>query len=62
VETRFGYHLIKVYENSARTAISYSNVRNRIGEILRKDKINEGIGLLADGLKEGAEIEMFLPE
>jgi len=30
--------------------------------MLKRDKINEGISLLADGLREEAEVEIFLPE
>lgn len=62
VETRFGYHLIKVFDKKSASPIPYENVKDRIGEILKRQKINEEVKLYAERLKEEASIEKFLPE
>ena len=59
VETRFGYHLIKVVEKKPETTVSCKDVKDKIEPILKKEKIEGAAGLYLNGLKEKAKIETF---
>jgi peptidyl-prolyl cis-trans isomerase C len=60
VETRFGYHLIKVTDKTAKTTMPYDGVKERLGEFLKKKKIQEEINVYVKGLEEKAKIERFV--
>jgi peptidyl-prolyl cis-trans isomerase C len=60
VETRFGYHLIKVTDKSAETTMPYDDVKERLGEFLKQRKIQEEINVYVKRLEEKAKIERFV--
>lgn len=60
VETQFGYHIIRVTERKASDKVPYSQVRTKIEENLKQQKIREGITALVDSAKKNAKIEIYL--
>jgi peptidyl-prolyl cis-trans isomerase C len=59
VETRFGYHLIKVTEKKPATTLSYEEVKDRIRQNLMREKIREEVSQYVMQLKKEAKIEKF---
>ena len=60
VETRFGYHLIKVVDKQPAKMIAYADVKDRIGKHLKDQKLRTERQLYFDRLKKDAKIEKFL--
>jgi peptidyl-prolyl cis-trans isomerase C len=60
IETRFGYHLIKVTDKTPETTVPYDDVKMRLGEFLKQKKIQEEINVYVKKLEEKAEIERFI--
>jgi peptidyl-prolyl cis-trans isomerase C len=60
VETRFGYHLIKVYDKQPAKTIAYADVKDRIDKHLKDQKLRTERQLYFDKLKKDAKIEKFL--
>jgi peptidyl-prolyl cis-trans isomerase C len=59
IETRFGYHLIKVVDNKPKGTIPYQDVKDKLGQYLKQDKVSKEVSLYVGGLKEKAKIERF---
>ena len=62
IETRFGYHLIKVIDKKPVTTIPYEDIKERIEQYLKNKKVQEEVGLYVKKLKEDAKVERFLTE
>jgi peptidyl-prolyl cis-trans isomerase C len=62
VETRFGYHLIKVTDKKPERTIPYREAKDKIKQRLKNQKIQGGVTLYIKKLKEKAKVERFLPE
>jgi peptidyl-prolyl cis-trans isomerase C len=62
VETRFGYHLIKVEEKKAERALSFDEVKDDLMKKLKRDKIEKQMMAYLGTLREKAKIETFLDE
>lgn len=60
VETRFGYHLIKVTEKEPEQIVSYEQAAPRIQEFLKREKIQEMLQERLEQLKEKADIKTYL--
>ncbi len=60
VETQFGYHLIKVVDKKPAQKVAYAEVKERLSEHLKKQKIDTEASAYIQGLRSGAEIEKFL--
>lgn len=60
VETRFGYHLIKVYDKKPEKTLDYAEVKDRISERLKREKIQKGAQGYVENLKKDAKIEKLL--
>ena len=60
VETQFGYHLIKVFEKQPPQKIAYAEVKDRIDNHLKNQKLRTERQLYFDKLKKDAKIEKFL--
>jgi len=60
VETRFGYHLIKVTEKEPEKKFSYEEVKERLAARLKQDRVEKEARTYIDTLKKGAKIEKFL--
>lgn len=60
VETRFGYHLIKVTDRKPESTIAYEDIREKIKEYLKQEKIQGETKLYLQKLKEKADVKRFL--
>jgi peptidyl-prolyl cis-trans isomerase C len=60
VETPFGYHIIKLFDRKPEQKMDYSQVKDRIEERLKGEKVEEGARHYIDGLKRGAQIDRYL--
>ena len=60
VETRFGYHLIKVYDKKPEQTLAYADVKDKIAQRLKQEKIEKGATAYVENLKQDAKIEKFL--
>lgn len=60
VETRFGYHLIKVYDKKPGKIMAYDEIKNLLTERLQQEKTQqEAVKYIAD-LKKTAKIKKYL--
>jgi len=60
VETRFGYHLIKVADKTPASTMAYADVKERLKQHLKSQKIDQGARAYIDSLKKDAKIEKFI--
>jgi len=60
VETRFGYHLIKVEEKKPESTVSFADGKERIEQMLKRQKVSEAVNEYIESLKKDAEIEVYL--
>lgn len=60
VETRFGYHLIKVTDKKSESTKAYKEVKDQINQYLKQSKVNKQVGLYVNKLKEQAKVERFV--
>ena len=57
VETRFGYHLIKVYDKKPEQVLAYADVKDKLNQHLKKEKVEKQASEYIDKLKKNAKIE-----
>jgi peptidyl-prolyl cis-trans isomerase C len=62
VETKFGYHIIMVTDRTPEGTLSYEEVRDRLEQYLKQQKVQESIAEYVETLKGKAKIERFLKE
>ena len=62
VETRFGYHLIKVTGKKPETTVPYADVEGKLQEYLKQRKVQEQLDLYVERLKGKAKVERFMTE
>jgi peptidyl-prolyl cis-trans isomerase C len=60
VETPFGYHLIKVHDKKPETVVNYDDVKERLTNFLKNQKVQTEMTQYVNELKETAKIERFL--
>lgn len=60
VETRFGYHLIKLVDKKSEGRLAFEKVKPRLENNLKQIKVRENVGVYIDGLREKAKVEIFL--
>ena len=60
VETKFGYHLIKVVDKQPAKKMAYADVKSRINKHLKDQRLRTERQLYFDKLKKDAKIEKFL--
>jgi len=60
VETRFGYHLIKVVGKKPAKKMTYAEVKDRLNDRLKKQKMASETNAYIENLRKGAKIEKFL--
>ena len=60
VETRFGYHLIKVVDKKPESVMVYADVKDRLNQHLKSQKIDKQARAYIDNLKKDAKIEKFI--
>jgi len=57
VETRFGYHLIKVYDKKPEQTLAYADVKEKIAQRLKQEKVEKDATRYVEDLKQGAKVE-----
>jgi len=62
VETKFGYHLIKAFDKKPETTIAYEQMKNRLAQFMKQEKVKKEIELYLEELKKTAKVEVFLKE
>ena len=60
VETQFGYHLIKVVDKKPAQKMAYADVKERLSEHLKKQKMDSEANTYIQSLRSSAKIEKFL--
>ncbi|MFQ5772679.1 MAG: peptidylprolyl isomerase, partial [bacterium] len=60
VETRFGYHLIKVVDKKPEKIFTYMEVKDRLNQRIKQQKVEKEAGIYINKLKEDAKIEKSL--
>ncbi len=60
VETEFGYHLIKVTDKKPESTILYKNIKDRLNQYLKQEKLHNEINKNIEKLKEKAKVERYL--
>jgi peptidyl-prolyl cis-trans isomerase C len=60
VETRFGFHLIKVTAKKPETTIAYVDVKERLQKYLKNEKVQQEVTVYIEELKTKAKVETFL--
>ena len=60
VETRFGYHLIKVFDNKPEHTPAYVDVKDNIIQRMKQEKIEKEANQYLEKLKKEAKLEKFL--
>ena len=60
VETRFGYHLIKVVDKQPESIMAYTEVKDRLNQHLKTKRIDREARKYIDTLKKDAKIEKFI--
>jgi peptidyl-prolyl cis-trans isomerase C len=60
VETRFGYHLIKVVDKKPESVVSYEKVKDKITQYLEQDKKEKAVKDDIERLRQKAVIERFM--
>lgn len=59
VKTRFGYHLIKVVDKKPESTVPYAEIKDRLAQYLKRDKVQKEIKQLVEKLRKEAKVEMF---
>ena len=59
VQTRFGYHLIRVTERQAEQTMAYNEVKEAISARLRQEQEGQKIDAYLEKIKEHADINRF---
>ena len=62
VETRFGYHLIKVTDKTPETTLAYDDIKERLREYLKQEKRRREMGSYVESLRNKAKVEVFLKD
>jgi len=62
VETKFGYHLIKVFDKKDETTMAYEDIKDKLQEHLKQEKVKEQLNQYVEELKGKAKIERFQGE
>jgi peptidyl-prolyl cis-trans isomerase C len=62
VETRFGYHIIKVTGKKPETIVAYADIKERLQQYLKDEKVKQEVSEYVEALKTKAKVERFLAE
>lgn len=62
VDTEYGYHLIKVTDKKPASTIAYQDIKGKIGDHLKKTKVQQEINQYVEQLKAKAKVERYLSE
>jgi peptidyl-prolyl cis-trans isomerase C len=59
VETQFGYHLIKVVDKKPEGMMSYEEVKDKLQQYIKQQKVREQVNQSIENWKEKAKVERF---
>jgi peptidyl-prolyl cis-trans isomerase C len=59
VETRFGYHLIKVIDKTAESTASFDDLKDRITVFLKQEKVQNQLNGYVEKLRKESDIQIF---
>jgi len=62
VETKFGYHLIRLADKQPESVVPYEDIKDRIGQYLKQEKAEKEVVSYVQNLEEKAKVERFLTE
>ena len=62
VETRFGFHVIKVVDKKPETTLAFNDVKEDLEQQLKQRKVRSDLGKYVADLKAKAKVERSLPE
>jgi peptidyl-prolyl cis-trans isomerase C len=62
VETKFGYHVIKVVDKKPEGIMPYEDVKGKIEKRLKREKAHEALSSYVAKLREEAKVERFLED
>ena len=62
VQTKFGYHLIKVIDKKPGSVISYENVKEKLGRFVKGQKVKEKLDIYIEELRSRAKVEILMKE
>jgi len=60
VETRFGYHLIKVTDKQTENKLAFAEVKEKLAQHLKQQKVQQEIGTYVEKLRADAKVETYL--
>jgi len=60
IETQFGYHIIKLSEKKPASKIAFDDVKAKIADSLKRQKVTEAINAVLEDAKKKARIEVYL--
>jgi len=60
VETRFGYHIIKVYEKKPEKTLAYAEVKDKLNQRMKQEKVEKDASRYIDQLKKDAKIVKYI--
>ena len=60
IETRFGYHLIKVYEIKPEQNLTYADVKDKLNQRMKQEQVEKDANQYISQLKKDAKIEKYL--
>ena len=60
VETRFGYHLIKVTDKQPESKLAFAEVKEKLEQHLKQQKVQQEIGAYVEKLRVDAKVETYL--
>ena len=60
VNTRFGYHLIKVVDKKPESTVPYEEIKERLGQYLKQEKVQKEVSQFVEKLRKEAKVETFL--
>jgi peptidyl-prolyl cis-trans isomerase C len=60
IETRFGYHIIKVYGIKPEQTLAYADVKDKLNQRLKQEKVEKDATQYISQLKKDAKVEKYL--
>lgn len=60
VETRFGYHIIKVYDLKPEQTLAYDDVKDKLSQRMKQEKVEQEANQYINQLKKDANIATYL--
>ena len=59
VETKLGYHLIRLTDKKPESVVPYEDIKDRIGQYLKQKKAEKDVVSYVQNLEEKAKVERF---